>query len=155
IKVNARLLFGLIAFAVAFGVGIHLLHGYQVRRTAGDLLVDATKEQDAGNPGKAADFLSLYLSYVPEDVDAKARLWLLRADVPSSGKGRLRAFLALEGVLRQEPARDDIRLRLAELAMKMGRERLNDARQHLTKLLEATPNNADLELRLGKCQEAD
>src|SRR4051812_19783983 len=83
-RVNVRLLFGLLACVALCGAGTHLLHGHQLRRNAGTLLARADRaeqESQTGDPGgreagarKAAEYLRRYLAHQPGDTEARARL---------------------------------------------------------------------------------
>src|SRR5207237_6464921 len=76
-KLNVKFLGALAGAAAVLGVGVHGLHAYQVRRNASDLLGQATRAEQQGQPEQAAEELGRYLGLVPGDTDALARYGLL------------------------------------------------------------------------------
>src|SRR6516225_3830016 len=105
-RLNGKLLAG----------GVHLLHGFQSRRGARDLLPLADAAEQRGDPSEAARFLGNYLTLVPDDVDARARCAELLARLPAPA-ARDRALEMFGGVLRRQPGRDDVRRRLVRVAL--------------------------------------
>ncbi len=157
----------LVALALA-GVGVHFLHAYQVARNAGVLLdqadqarQDADKAKNAGDAvktndslAKAADYLSRYLGFHPDDAGAVAKLGLVLEEQARSPSQKQRAFLVLDKAVRLDPGRADVRRRLADLAVAIGRTL--DAREHLNYLLNSScPNDPELEYLLGCSEETD
>src|SRR5262249_10129230 len=71
----------------------------------------------------------------------------------NSPRQRAQAFAALEQVLRQDPARTDIRRRQVDLAVALAQ--YTDAREHVQVLLRSAPNDAELEALLGQCELAN
>ncbi len=149
-------------------VGVHFLHAYQVARNAGVLLdqadqarqeADAAKK--AGNAAKAADslakaadYLGRYLGFHPDDAGAVAKLGLVLEEQARSPLQKQRAFLVLDKAVRLDPTRADVRRRLADLAVAIGRTL--DAREHLNYLLNGpAPDDPELEYLLGRSEEAD
>ena len=61
--------------------------------------------------------------------------------------------MALEQVLRREPERQDLRRKVARIAIDLGR--FADAREHLRLLLKSSPDDGELELLLGRCEEGN
>ena len=159
---------GFLAAVVLLGVGVHFLHAFQLTRNARVLLDQgdqAKKQADeakkAGDSakaaeafGKAADYYGRYLGFHPDDAGALAKLGLVLEEQAKSPRQVVRAFLVLEKAVRADPGRDDVRRRLADLAVKMGRTL--DAREHVTYLLNhSSPDDPELEYLLGRCEEAD
>ena len=158
----------LVALAV-FVVGVHFLHGFQLTRNAGALLNqagEAQKQADeakkAGDStkaaeqfGKAAGYYGRYLGFHPDDADALAKYgFVLNELAGKSSRAKNRVFLVEEKAVRLDPSRDDVRRQLADLEVDMGRTL--DARVNLEYLLEnSSPNDAELEVLLGRCEEAD
>jgi tetratricopeptide (TPR) repeat protein len=151
-RLNTKLFICLLIALVAMGTGVHFLHAYQVRRSAGDLLDEAAIAEEEGRNADAAKLLNHYLGYVPDDVDALARYGLVLDKLPPTQNIRLRAFLVFDQVLRLDPGRTDVRRRLVSLAMEGGR--YDDAVQHLEMLKERPPKDAELEELHGQCFEA-
>ncbi|HTU19783.1 MAG TPA: tetratricopeptide repeat protein [Gemmataceae bacterium] len=140
----------LVVLLALFGTAVHFLHGYQVKRNASALLDQARRAREEGLDDKAAEYLGNYLRYVPGDDDALAEYALLLDKLAKSPKAQMRAYLVLDQVLRRQPERQDIRRRLAELAMKFGR--FNDGEEHLSQLRQDPPKDAEIEELLGRCQ---
>ncbi len=158
---NVRLVAILLGSALAFGVIVYFVHRMQVRRYAHVFLRQADewqqKAEDARDEGdiegekkaytEAVRKLGSYADLVPDDVNAVEKLGLLLADLGDYGG----AYSTLEKVLRQDPDRMNIRRRLVEVAMTIGR--FPDAREHLEiYLLPSVPDNGELLEMLGLCQ---
>src|SRR5262249_25634573 len=77
-RVNVRAFFVLLLTFAAQACGVHLVHGYQLRRLAPDLLALADQAEAQGKLAQAADFLTQYLGLAPEDDAAQARYAKLR-----------------------------------------------------------------------------
>jgi tetratricopeptide (TPR) repeat protein len=151
-RLNYRFLVVSVAVLVAFGVGTHLLHGYQVRRNASAFLREADRAEEAGDTDKAADYLARYLGLRFDDVDAHARYALLLEKTAKSYGAHAQALLTLDHVLRRDPSRADVRRRAAYVAMRLNRP--TDARAHLDVLLKGAPDDPELIDWLGQCEEA-
>src|SRR5207245_7258868 len=75
-QLNWRLL-GCVGGALAcLGVCVHLLHGFQVRRTAGVFLEQAREAEEQDRPVDAVRLLAHYVSAVPGDPEGWARYGL-------------------------------------------------------------------------------
>jgi tetratricopeptide (TPR) repeat protein len=150
-RLNLVFLAALLVGGTLAGVGIHLVHGFQVRRNAWALLDRARRAESAQDLTKAEQSLRRYLNLRAEDGPVWA--WYARVvDHRIVDRRRLdRDFLVHEEALRHD--RDDAQLerRCAEIAMEMGR--YNDARRHLVHLIE-DPRlaGAELEDLLGQCE---
>ncbi|HBI44281.1 MAG TPA: hypothetical protein DDY78_15730, partial [Planctomycetales bacterium] len=156
-----------LAVFVVLAVGVHFLHAFQVTRNASvlkDLAEQAQQQADeakkAGDAdkadkslAKAADYLGRYLGFHPDDPDVLARYSLLLNELAKSPLQKGRAFFVLEKAVRLDPARDDVRRKLVDLAVSI--HRTLDAREHLKILLEASPDDAELEYQMGRCEETD
>jgi tetratricopeptide (TPR) repeat protein len=151
-RLNLRLLTVTLIIAVTLAGGVHWLHGYQVQRNAGDLLARADRAEEQGDPAAARDFLERYVLLAPQDSAVQARLGLLLDRTASSPRERMAAFFLLEKVVRREPERHDVRRQLVRVAIAVRRH--GDARDHLQTLLEASPNDPELEELLAQCEEA-
>jgi tetratricopeptide (TPR) repeat protein len=145
---NVPLLLILTLLAAGTATGVYFLHEWQLHRNAQFLLTLADRYEENGQPGQAVGSLGRYVAMVPDDTAALARLGLLQAKRHADAQ----AYVVLEQVLRREPARDDIRRELVEVAMRIGR--YGDARDHLEQyLLKTERDNAHLLNLLGICQE--
>ncbi len=144
IKLNVRFLACLLALVAVLGVGVHFVHGFQVKRNAVGLLQQADRARDADETAKEIDSLGRYLRMVPEDWDALARYAGRLDDMAKAAKrpqARVMPFLHFEAVLRNQPDRDDIRRQQVERALAIGR--FAEAILHLEPLLKkvAKPQN--------------
>ncbi len=131
----------------------YYVHGYQVKRNAGALLVQADRAEKDGNLAKAADYFSRYLSLVPADPDALARFGLLLSDpkVAKTGRDSMRALSVLERAVLRDPNRNDLRRRVVRMAMEL--RRYTNARDDIDRLLKAFPDDGELEAMSGFCFE--
>jgi tetratricopeptide (TPR) repeat protein len=151
LRLNAKLLAWALGSAAALVLAVHFLHAFQSRRGARDLLPLADEAEQRGNPAEAAHFLGNYLSLAPGDADVRARCGALLARLPSP-VSRGRALEMFAEVVRQQPGRDDVRRQLVRLALDLGR--FDDAEPHLAVLLRSAPDDGELNLARGRCQEA-
>lgn len=154
-RVNVKFLGQMVGSLAVLAVGVHFLHGYQVRRNAGNLLGQSDRAGEQGHLERAADYLKRYLGFMPGDTDALEKYGLMLADerLAISPRARLRAFLALQQVLLREPERHAVRRQLVQVAMNL--RRYTDAREHLEVLLQLASDDAELEHLLGECAEAN
>lgn len=151
-RVNGAFLLGLLITVGVLGGGAHVLHAFQVKRNAGDLLKQATRAEQKGDLKRATTCLRNYLAFRPDDAAALARYGLLIDQMARTPRDREQVFLVLERVLGLDPERADVRRKAADSAMEL--DRPADARKHAEILLKAAPDDADLELLLGRCDEA-
>ena len=158
-RLNLVFLAVLLAAVALLGGGMHLVHGFQVRRNASALL-DRARRAEAGNDlEKAEQSLRQYLNLRREDGPA----WKWYAQVvdqqDSDRRRRERVFLVYEQALRYNPGDAKLERRCADLALEL--RRYSDAQRHLTNLLEKRPKDsqgqpaaaelAELEDLLGQC----
>jgi tetratricopeptide (TPR) repeat protein len=152
---NVRFFACLLAIVAVFGIGVHFLHGFQVRRNASSLLDQADRTYKEGDYAKAKNYLKAYLKLQPRDDQVRARYALLLADedkVATAPQALAEAFYALEDALLHAPERTDLRRRSIDIALKLGN--YNIAAQHLDLLLQGDPNNGVLEGLRAQCYEA-
>lgn len=147
---NTKLLLGLVAGAAAAGVGVHVLHGAQVRRGARALLVQADRAKDRGETDKERDYLGRYLAYEPGDAAALARLGRLREAEAKAPADLLSAVRVYEKALLRDPDDQETRRRLVRLAVPL--ELFSEAKGHLEFW---PPDQLDGELAAlyGRCEE--
>jgi tetratricopeptide (TPR) repeat protein len=151
-QLNVKFLAALLLGTAVFAGGLHLVHGFQVRRSATALLRMAGKAGEKGELDRKVQYLRLYLAHVPDDADALADYGLTLDKLALSEKARLQAFSTLELALTRDPERQTVRRRLVDLAMQLGR--FSDARQHLEVLLRSARDDYQLVHLLGECHEA-
>lgn len=135
-RVNLTLLLVVFAGAVVLAGGVLLLHRFQVNRNAGGLAALARQRLKQGNVEEAIGLFGRYLGMRPEDVKVQreyAELVLETTKGMRSSQGELqRAYNGLEEAVRRNPDDDDLRLKLAEFQVRVGR--FSDAREHLETL---------------------
>src|SRR3990172_4195733 len=118
-KLNLPLVAILLAAIAVCGVGVHFLHGFQLRRGAGALLREADRAQEAGKPFDSIRYLSNYVRLVPGDTAALARLGIEQSRFGFFSQ----AFFNLDQALRRDPSLGDARRELVRLATRLGRYR--------------------------------
>jgi cellulose synthase operon protein C len=137
-RINLKFLFIFLAIVIGGGVGVFLLRRFQVLRNAGNLQKMAKLRLEEGKAAEAMVLYSRYIGLRPEDSAAYAeyaKLMLGRAEAPDATRNDLaRAYNTLEAAVRRNPDDDDLRRRLAEFQLRIGREM--DAREHLAILRE-------------------
>ena len=159
-KINFPFLIGLLALGAATAVGVHLLHGHQVRRNASALLERAQTAEAANDLEKAENELGRYLNINPRDAGAWARYARLLDRKTPTGPERSQVYLVLERAQRDNPKDAELERRCAEVGLELGR--FSDARRHLRALLEQGPKDAagkpadaELEDLLGQCDQGE
>src|SRR6516225_1939145 len=151
-KLNVRFFIVLLGSVGVLAGGWSAVHALQVRRNAGALLAYASRAEDNGEDDRAVKLLGLFLDREPERVDVRAHYALLRARLARSPAERRDVIGIFEQVLEQEPGRDDIRRKLVTVAIQTGE--LDVASRHLAALRQAFPDDSDLALQRGQCEEA-
>jgi tetratricopeptide (TPR) repeat protein len=154
-KINFRFLALLLVVVVVPGIGVHLLHGFQVKRQATVLLEQSRREEEGQQYDQAAEYLRRYLYHNLDDTEARIRYadLLLEKQRNPSWRARQQAYTQLEQVLIREPERHDLRRRVARLAMSWDIRAYSAAADHLQQLLKAFPEDGELYFLLGQCQE--
>ena len=146
--VNFRFLAALIAVVAIVGGAVHGLHVLLVRHQVRFLLEQAHRASEEKDYHLAVTRFQQYTSLVPGDTEALADFGLLLADL-GQAKG---ASGVLEKVLRSQPDRQDVRRRLVQVDMGLGR--FSAAKEHLQQyLLTTSPNDSLLWEQLGICLE--
>ncbi len=140
-------------FVVVFPLGAVVLYRTYVNWTAKSLLQQAAQAESKGNLKVVAECLQSYVHLVPGDMETLARYGLLCArrgeSIPDFS---YRALGSLERALVAEPNRHDIRRIAAEVALRLGQ--IPRANAHAQTLLKTSPDHAEAEVLLGKCQVA-
>jgi tetratricopeptide (TPR) repeat protein len=137
---------------IVLGIGVHLLHCAQYRRNANGLHDQAMRAQEQGQLERTAQYLELYLGYVPEDTDALILYGRTLRQLAKSAGDLAQVLDVFERALQREPDHADVRRELVEIALVIGR--FSEAREHVRILQEAAPGNAELEHLGGVCEEA-
>ena len=114
---NKRLLVVLAVAGVLLGVGIHVLHGVQVRRSARVLLKLSAQAEADGDLARAAQHLERYLTYRPQDGEALVKFALILEAQAQTRTGRERALRALQKAALARPDRQDVRRKAVRVAL--------------------------------------
>lgn len=135
-RINLKVLFGVLVVLLLVGGGVFGLHRYQVNRNAGSLATMARQRLEQGKTGEAIMLFSRYLGMRPDDSAVQreyAELMLEATQGVNASQADLqRAYNTLEEAVRRNPRDDQLRLKLAEFQVRVGR--FGDAREHLDTL---------------------
>ena len=151
-RLNAAFLIKFLAITLVLGVGIHLLHGFQIQRNARHFLTMAERSLEEGKLPQALTYFQHYLSIEPRDVAARVRYALVLDRQASKGSDRLRAILEMDKILAQDPQQEEVRYRLILNLIEM--ERVGQALIHVDKLLPTWSKPAELHHIRGWCLES-
>src|SRR5262249_48797409 len=134
-----KLLLSVVGVFALLGTGVHFLHGYQIKRNASDLLSYAERAEQEGDLGRAIDFWSRYLGFVPGDLAVLDKRGMSIAKTAQDGTQFAGAYEDLDIVVRRSPERHAVRREAARLATMLGH--FNEAKDHLEQLLNLPPPN--------------
>lgn len=148
--INFKAVLILTAGFALFGIGVHLLHGFQVSRHSRGLIEQANQAERDGQLDDAARYLVEYLGLTPNDAEAQCRYALMMKKLAKTPNQKLRAYYGLENVLRRYSDRDDVRRAAAELGLIFGR--FEDAKRSLEPMYQSSPRDAELVFMLGRCE---
>ena len=143
----------LLAIVILLGTSLTLLHRYQVIRHSAVLLRQADRALEQDQADRALRYFGLYLSYQPDDVDARARYGLTLEKYAQGQADHERALLSFDQVLRRDPERKDVRFRLIHCLINL--QRIGEAMEQAQKLLPGWDKKGELEHILGWCCEAE
>src|SRR5262249_20038560 len=90
-RINPRFLILALAILAVSAVGVHLLHGFQVRRNAAALLREADRHEQEGDEAKALEYLARYVGLRPDDNEAYCRYALLLDKLAKTPRARVQA----------------------------------------------------------------
>jgi tetratricopeptide (TPR) repeat protein len=144
--INFRFLLASLVGFILLGTAVYFLHAFQLHRQAVFMLERARQAKDEKRFQETVRDYQTYLRMAPQDADAHAELGLLLADLRQARP----ASRSLETALRLAPDREDLRKRLAQLDLLLGR--FGDAREHLQRLLKSSSTDDALWEQLGICQ---
>jgi tetratricopeptide (TPR) repeat protein len=149
-QLNVKAAGWLLGIVILLGAGLALLHSYQVVRHSAVLLRQADRAVEQNRPDQALRYYKLYLSYQPNDVDARARYGLALEKYAGDHEN---ALLEFDQVLRRDPNRNDVRFRLVHCLINL--QRRSEAIEQAEKLLPAWDKKGELEHIIGWCCEAE
>lgn len=146
-KLNVRWLVGIVISPIILGFFAFLLHEFQMQRNASVFVREAKRAQAEGRFDEAAAHLRRYVKLAPKDTEGLILYGNQLADLNNWGP----AYLALEKAIVKAPDRSDVRRRLVELSLRLGRN--DEARENLENhLLKESPEDSDLLDMLATCQ---
>ncbi len=121
------------------------------RRTARSLRAEAAEAERGGKFEQAERALARYLAIRPDDADAFAAHTALLERLAKTTEDWLKVSNDYERVVRSDPRRREVRRRLAEIGLALGR--FGDAENHLAVLCETSADDSALEILRGRCCE--
>ncbi|WP_166830633.1 tetratricopeptide repeat protein, partial [Thalassoroseus pseudoceratinae] len=150
-----RFFAGILVVALLAG-GFHLLRLFMIERNVGEIFNRAVAAEKDGRNNDALKLFGQYLQFRPDDISALERTAEL-LDQDSGNPNSWRSIAdVFEKVLRLEPERDEIRLRLVRTLMKLGRYRgvnyYTAASSHIDRLLSTAEYSRNHELTLSKAR---
>lgn len=149
-RLNLKLLIGLLIAAVVLSGGAYGVWRLQMRRNSANFLVWADEHREKGDLDKEAEFLYRYLLYDPQALDVETRYALVAAEITEKDPRRIMpAINACIKVLRQDETNNEVRQKLGELYVRLGR--FSDAVSHLERVHKADPSNSDAADLLAAC----
>ena len=131
---------------------MYLLYRVQAGRVEDSLLHHADEAEARGEFDLTVTYLHRYLRHRPGAVDILVRYGLLLLDRVGTPDARARALPILDQALQRQPLRDDLRKRVARLALETGQYKT--AAWHLDHLVKLHKNDGELEAMLGRCEAA-
>jgi tetratricopeptide (TPR) repeat protein len=148
---NVKFLAGLIVLTLVLGGSLHFVHGAQVKRNSSSFKVRAETALSQKKLSEAVKYLQRYLVFNPTDIESLIKLADALEAISTAPRQQVRVYFALDKVIRMEPARNDVRRRLATIAMLIGR--FSDAHEHLELLLTSSPDDPELQHQMARCCE--
>jgi tetratricopeptide (TPR) repeat protein len=152
-RLNQRLVLLVALCSFALVGGMHGVRHFQLERNAKIYLNRATSLQEEGKSNEAIVYLSRYLRFRPDDVDALANLGKLVKESHQNRRGWQHVFLTFEEVVSRDPGRSDIRRELVEVAVKLGR--YGSALDHLVILRKDASDDGELAFLSAVCHHAE
>lgn len=153
--VNYPLLIGLVVGTVVVLGGGYGLWKVQVERNAGRLMTRADEARTEGELLDAAKLYSQYLSIRKDDNEAMKKLANTYADIADAPKVESKdiriALGLLERTVREQPENQTLRRRYIDMLMSPRIRMLKPALDHISQLLNQTPNDPELEVMRSEC----
>lgn len=140
--INKRLLLRLFLLTLVLGGGLFLLNYVQSDRVTDALRWQAERSAENGRNDKAIYYMKQYLELRPGDHDAAVKLGDLILARGGGRKDLANVLFLYERVLREGPRRDDVRRKLVDICLQLGR--FSDASIHARALLDESPRDGEL-----------
>ncbi len=151
-RLNIKLTLWLVGISVFSIVGVHFLHAFQLDRNADFLRVQAEKAREDGNFKEAVKQYNQYLKHRddPQGYSVLAELVVqIAKDEGATRQDKYRAYAILEEAIRRHQDLDDVRRRLVDYTMQVGR--YTEALEHIQYLFDHGAKGSDLDLKIAKC----
>jgi tetratricopeptide (TPR) repeat protein len=157
-RFNTRLFLWLLGIMAAATAVVFLVHYLQTGRIAQALLWQAHRAEEQGKLDETTRYLGRYLEFMPNDHEQRANLGrILAARVLDGDRARVsyrlrqQALFVLDGVVANDPGRQDLRRRLAQVALDL--DRADVAEEHLQALHAQLPDDGEVTCLLAQCRE--
>lgn len=150
-KLNVKVVGSVIGVLLVASIGVHFLHGYQLKRNAYRLLERGDQASADKQDDKALTCYQQYLSFAPNDADTLQK-YVAVLDRHVGGE-RVRLVLLMEQVLRAKPNEHALRMRLVHNLIAL--DRIAEALDHVVKLQAHWSDQAEYLHLLGWCQDAN
>lgn len=151
-RLNVKLTLWLVGITLFSVVGVHFLHAYQLDKNADFLRVQAEQAHQDGNNREAVKQYNQYLKHRddPAGYSVLAELVVdIAKDTDATRQDKQRAYTILEEAIRRHPELDDVRRRLVDYTMQMGR--FTESLEHIQYLNERGEKSTDLDFKMAKC----
>jgi hypothetical protein len=132
--VNWKAVGVLLGAAVVVAIAVHVVHGVQVKRNSGELIVCADRCEAEGRSEAAIDCLAAYVKLRPDDEHTRSRLGLLLSKYARTRHEREQACAFLARAVDVDGAHPNLRREYVRLCLDL--HRFGDARPHLERLLQ-------------------
>ena len=159
-RLNFKFGLCLILGVAALAVGVHFLHGYQLRRTSRGLFSEAVQLEEAGQQKLALEFYEHYILLNPSNDEARIRYALLIHKLAVSPQDRFRAYTKLSDAARRSPREGELCRALVPLCLEL--QRFKEARDYLVDMrqlgiadVEMPRQQAEVEIGEKKLDAAD
>lgn len=139
----------LVLAILCLGGMVYLVHRFQIKRNAGELLDLVAEAEAKGDSKRAVDLMETYLALKPQDAAAQARYGFMLAKRAKTLRTKFEAYEALEQAMRMDLTRLDVRRELIRIALAYGR--YSDALEHLAILQETFPDDGELDRLKAQC----
>src|SRR5262249_35926056 len=150
-KLNNKFAIYALSVLVVLSVGVHFLHAFQVKRNLTILKEAANRAKTEHNLEMMVRCLRLYLRESPTDQEALATYGLALADRARGHREYRQAVDGREKGISLDQKQHQLRRRAVDMSLRMEPPMVDNARQHLLKLVEAFPKDMDLRALLAVC----
>jgi tetratricopeptide (TPR) repeat protein len=151
-QINIKAILILMLSGSAVALGVHLVHGVQVKRHARGLLEEADRFEKDGELNKTVKSLEQYVKLVPDDTEARARFGLLLERTAVKPSDKVRAYVVLTDVVRRDGDQAPTKVRRKVVELGTALYRFSEAEKDLKVLLEKDPKDVELLRLKARCE---